>query len=190
VTITIDEPIKYAGRVFGIDCNLNKSCRPCPCCIVCTTRLNYVPLYTCTFSFFVGKSSDIFFKWKFSLENLHRKKCRNSFHAGTWSKKRKRDCVLLVVIDILMGRTNTHHPILLFISSPSQVPFIFFLSFSFYEVEKRLTSEMKKKNAQLTTCFCYPFLVFFHRLGNLFATILSYCQIFFISSLFLVGGGL
>ena len=159
MTITIDEPIKYAGRVFGIDCNLNKSCRPCPCCIVCTTRLNYVPLYTCTFSFFVGKSSDIFFKWKFSLENLHRKKCRNSFHAGTWSKKRKRNCVLLVVIDILMGRTNTP-TIQFFFSSLLRLrcPSFFFFLFPFMKWRKDSHRKWKRKMLNWRLAFVILFL--------------------------------
>ena len=98
----------YLG-LTGIDCNLNKSCRPCPCCIECTTRLNYVPLYTCTFSFFCCE------KFGYSLnENspLKMYKGKNVEILFTLKRDKKREKTRLRVIGCYwyLDRAYTHTP--------------------------------------------------------------------------------
>ena len=182
VAIAIDEPIKCAGRVFGIDRDWLQSQQ-----IMSPLSVLYRVYNTVKLRAVVHLHVLLFWgeKFRYSLnENSPSKmyKGKNVLEIlftlkRDKKKKRKQDCVLLVVIDILIGRTHTHTNQFFFSSLPRLRCPSFFLSFSFYEVEKRLTSEMKKKNAQLATYFCYPFLVFFHRWRNLlppFFLIVSY----------------
>ena len=195
VAIAIDEPIKCAGRVFGIDRDWLQSQQ-----IMSPLSVLYRVYNTVKLRAVVHLHVLLFWgeKFRYSLnENSPSKmyKGKNVLEILFTLKrdKKKREKTRLRVIGCYWyldrAYTHTHQPIFLFISSPSPVPFIFSFFFLLWSGEKTHIGNEKEK-CSTGDLLLLSFSRLLPQMTEFVATILSYCQLFFISSLFLVGGGL